>query len=183
MPITDLTEAIVLHMLILAFQTAYLKAHYPCLFLCICFISMKLRIRAKIYKYSNELRTAGLKLLPPDINESDEGFTPLENAVRFGLTAIKGIGSASVQAIIEARKKGEFRSIVDFAERLEQGAVNRKALESLIMAGAFDSLKPEEINLNQWRARLLAGIEAIISHGQKVSSDQFKRSKCAFWGQ
>ncbi|HTK38915.1 MAG TPA: DNA polymerase III subunit alpha, partial [Pyrinomonadaceae bacterium] len=79
----------------LAFQTAYLKAHYPAYFYA-SVLSHESQDSAKVYKYSNELRSIGLKLLPPDINESDDGFTPLEGAVRFGLNAIKGIGSSSV---------------------------------------------------------------------------------------
>ena len=76
--------------------------------------------------------TLGLELLPPDINESDEGFTPGESAVRYGLTAIKGMGTASVQAIVEARKQGKFASLYDFCSRLGSGAVNRRGLESLV---------------------------------------------------
>ena len=90
----------------------------------------------------------GLKLLPPDINESDDGFTPIDDAVRFGLNAIKGIGSSSVHAIMEARKSGPFTSLFDFATRVDQGSVNRRALESLITAGAFDSLIPPDESVN-----------------------------------
>jgi DNA polymerase-3 subunit alpha len=123
-----------------------------------------------------------LSLLPPDINDSDHGFTPLENAVRYGLSAIKGIGTTSVQAIIEARERGKFNSVLDFAERLEQGTVNRKAFESLITAGAFDSLKPVEITVNSWRARLFAGIDSIISHGMRVWNDRQRGQSILFGG-
>ncbi len=155
----------------LAFQTAYLKAHYPAYFYA-SVLSHEAQDSAKVYKYSKELRAAGLELLPPDINESDEGFTPLEGAVRFGLTAIKGIGTASVQAMIEARKSGPFRSIIDFVERLEPGTVNRKGMESLVTAGAFDTLRPGEIQITAWRARLHAGIEKALAHGQAVAVDR-----------
>jgi DNA polymerase-3 subunit alpha len=165
----------------LAFQTAYLKAHYPAYFYA-SVLSHESQDSAKVHKYSKELRFAGLDLLPPDINESDEGFTPLDGAVRFGLTAIKGIGISSVQAIIEARKKGLFGTIVDFVERLGQGALNRKGFESLVMAGAFDSIKPEGITLYCWRSRLFSGTEAILSHGQKIRNDRLKGQSELFGG-
>jgi DNA polymerase-3 subunit alpha len=165
----------------LAYQTAYLKAHFPAYFYA-SVLSHESQDSAKVYKYSNELRSAGLSLLPPDINDSDHGFTPLDNAVRYGLSAIKGIGTSSVQAIIEAREKGRFTSVLDFAERLEQGTVNRKAFESLITAGAFDSLKPEEITVNSWRARLFAGIDSIISHGMRVWNDKLRGQSILFGG-
>jgi DNA polymerase-3 subunit alpha len=165
----------------LAYQTAYLKAHYPAYFYA-SVLSHESQDAAKVYKYSNELRSAGLSLLPPDINDSDHGFTPLENSVRYGLSAIKGIGTASVQAIIEAREKGKFTSVLDFAERLEQGTVNRKAFESLITAGAFDSLKPENTTVNSWRARLFAGIDSIIAHGMRVWNDQRRGQSILFGG-
>ncbi|HEY0427856.1 MAG TPA: DNA polymerase III subunit alpha [Pyrinomonadaceae bacterium] len=157
----------------LAFQTAYLKAHYAAYFYA-AVLSNEAQDTTKIYKYSNELRSAGLKLLPPDINESDADFTPMENAVRFGLNAIKGLGSTSVQAIIEARKRGSFTSLFDFTAKLDQGILNRRGLESLICAGAFDSLMPAEINVNVWRARLFAGIDGSLSHGQKIWQDKMR---------
>jgi DNA polymerase III subunit alpha len=165
----------------LAYQTAYLKAHFPAYFYA-SVLSHESQDSAKVYKYSNELRSAGLSLLPPDINDSDHGFTPLDNAVRYGLSAIKGIGTASVQSIIEARAKGKFNSVLDFAERLEQGTVNRKAFESLITAGAFDSLKPSETTVNSWRARLFAGIDSIISHGQRFWNDKLRGQSILFGG-
>lgn len=157
----------------LAFQTAYLKAHYPSYFYA-SVLSHEAQDSAKVYKYSSELRSIGLKLLPPDINESDIGFTPLDDAVRYGLSAIKGIGSASIMAILEARKKGRFTSLYDFTSRIDQGSVNKRALEGLITAGAFDSIKPEEMSVNLWRARLFAGIDSAVSHGQRVWNDKMR---------
>jgi DNA polymerase-3 subunit alpha len=157
----------------LAYQTAYLKAHYPAYFYA-SVLSNESQDTAKIYKYSNEMRGAGVKLLPPDINESDADFTPLENDVRFGLNAIKGIGTASVQAIIEARKTGRFNSLSDFAVRVDAGAVNRRGLESLITAGAFDSLKGEGISLNLWRAKLYAAAESVLSFSQRKWQDKIR---------
>lgn len=166
----------------LAFQTAYLKAHFPTYFFS-AVLSNEAHDSAKIYKYANELKSDGLELLPPDINESGEGFTPSENAVRFGLSAIKGIGTASVRAIIEARHKGKFNSLYDFTSRIDQGMINRRGLESLITAGAFDSLKPLEIKVNRWRAKLYAAVDGALSHGQRVWNDKLKGQSALFGGQ
>src|SRR5207248_3158367 len=126
----------------LAFQTAYLKAHYPEHFYA-AVLSNEIEDTAKVFKYSNELRGQGIQLLPPDVNESQGGFTPLKGAIRYGLAAIKGVGQSSVDAILEARKEGHFASIFNFAERVGQRAINKRVLESLVCAGAFDSLNPD----------------------------------------
>lgn len=151
----------------LAFQTGYLKAHYPSYFYS-AVLSHEASDSAKVYKYSNELRSMGLDLLPPDVNESDEGFTPTENSVRFGLSAIKGMGSSASRAIIEARKDGRFTSLFDLVSRVDQGALNRRGLESLICAGAFDSLMPDGKTRNLWRAMLFNSIDDAISFGQRA---------------
>ena len=167
----------------LAYQTAYLKAHYPAYFYA-SVLSNESQDTKKIYKYTNELRSAGLKLLPPDINESGIGFTPLDNAVRFGLSAIKGIGTSSVEAIIRARKeKGKFNSLFDFTEKIEQGAVNRRGLESLITSGAFDSVIPEGMEINLWRAKLFESVNAAISHGQKAWKNKIRGQTDLFGSQ
>ncbi len=158
---------------VLAFQTAYLKAHYPAHFYA-SVLSHEAQDSAKVYKYSTELRTMGLKLLPPDINESDEGFTPGDAAVRYGLTAIKGMGTTSVQTIVEARKAGKFTSLYDFCSQLGSGAVNRRGLESLIAAGAFDTLMPVETTSGEWRAKLTAAIELALQHGQRMAEDKVR---------
>ena len=157
----------------LAYQTAYLKAHYSAYFYA-AVLSNEAQDTTKVYKYSNELRSSGLKLLPPDINESDADFTPLDNAVRFGLSAIKGIGTASVQQIIEARQNGKFSTLYDFTSRLDQGAINRRGLESLVTAGAFDSLMPNGETANCWRAKHFVAIESSLSHGQKVWQNKIR---------
>ena len=164
-----------------AFQTAYLKAHYPAYFYA-AVLSHEADDSAKVYKYSTELQSMGLKLLPPDINESDDGFTPMEEAVRFGLNAIKGIGSSSVHSIMEARKSGQFTSIFDFATRVDQGSVNRRALESLITAGAFDSLIPPDESVNLWRARNFAAIESALAQGNKAWNDKMRGQNDLFGG-
>jgi DNA polymerase III subunit alpha len=165
----------------LAFQTAYLKAHYPAYFYA-SVLSSESQDTAKIYKYSSELKQLNVKLLPPDVNESDGGFTPLNDTVRFGLTAIKGLGSTTVDAIIEARKSGRFASLYDFVSKIQQGSINRRGLESLISAGAFDSLIPVDHNVNLWRARLFAGVEGALSHSQRTWNDKSKGQTMLFGG-
>src|SRR5687767_1075115 len=108
----------------IAFQTAYLKAHYAEHFYA-AVLSNEIDDTAKVFRYTKEMRGQGIQLLPPDVNESDVGFTPLKGAIRYGLAAIKGIGFASVSAIIRARESGPFHSMTDFAERLEEGGINR----------------------------------------------------------
>lgn len=164
----------------LAFQTAYLKAHYPAYFYA-AVLSHEADDSAKVYKYSTELRSMGLRLLPPDVNESDEGFTPSNDAVRFGLSAIKGIGSSTVRAIVDARSSGRFASLFDFASRIDQGSINRRALESLITSGAFDSLMPANMTAGQWRANLFAAVEMALSISQKAWNDR-ERGQSGLFG-
>ena len=166
---------------VLAFRTAYLKAHYPAYFYA-AVLSHEAQDSAKVYKYSTELKSMGLQLLPPDVNESGEGFTPIDDTVRYGLTAIKGMGASSVQAIVEARVAGKFTSLSDFCSRLGTGAVNRRGLESLIAAGAFDSLMRSEANVGSWRARLHAAIDSALSQGQRASEDRIRGQSALFGG-
>ncbi len=114
----------------------------------------------------------GLSLLPPDINESDDSFTPSQDSVRFGLNAIKGNGTATISAIVDARKKGRFISLFDFVSRIDQGAIGKRGLESLITSGTFDSLMLPETSVNLWRARLFAGIDDALSYSQKAWNDK-----------
>ncbi len=154
-----------------AYQTAYLKAHYPAFFYA-SVLSHESDNSAKVYKYSSELRSLGLELLPPDINESDSGFTPSENAVRFGLSALKGIGAGSTAVLMEVRKAGKFKSLYDFASRFEQGVFGKSGLEIFVKAGAFDSLKPEGMDTALWRAKLFAQIEPALAYGQRAANDR-----------
>lgn len=155
----------------LAFQTAYLKAHYPAFFFA-AVLSHEADDSAKVYKYSTELRSMGLHLLPPDINESDLGFTPSFDSVRFGLSAIKGIGESTINAVLAARNERSFTSIFDLVSRIEQGCINKRGLESLIASGAFDSLLPDGMLVSEWRARLNAAIDEVISYAQKAWNDR-----------
>lgn len=155
----------------LAFQTAYLKAHFPEHFYA-AVLSSESHDAAKVFKYSKELRAQGIGFLPPDVNESYAGFTPLTGAIRFGLAAIKGLGQSTVKAVIEARTSGPFRSIFDFAERIENGALNRRSLESLVSAGAFDSIKPDSRELNEWRAALHGSIDSALAQAHRAKRER-----------
>jgi DNA polymerase III subunit alpha len=145
----------------LAFQTAHLKAHYPEHFYA-AVLSNEIEDTAKVFRYTKEMRGQGIELLPPDVNESEVGFTPLKGAIRYGLAAIKGIGFASVNAIIKARANGPFQSMVDFAERVEEGGINKRVLEGLVCSGAFDSLADSNA-INLWRAALSAQIDSALA--------------------
>jgi DNA polymerase III subunit alpha len=157
----------------LAFQTAYLKAHFPEHFYA-AVLSSEAQDAAKVFKYSKELKVQGIKLLPPDVNESNSGFTPLTQAIRYGLAAIKGLGQSTVNAIISARQTGPFNSFFDFAERIEAGALNKRSLESLVSAGAFDSLKPSARQLNEWRAALHGCIDPALSRAQRAKRERLQ---------
>jgi DNA polymerase-3 subunit alpha len=149
----------------LAYQTAYLKAHYPTHFYA-AVLSNEIANTAKLAKYIGEMKTFEIELLPPDVNSSHEGFTPVGKAIRFGLAAIKGLGSSAVQMIIGAREEaGAFRSIYDFAERVDQRAVNKRVLESLIKSGAFDGVAPN-------RAAMMAVLDKAIEYGARAQRDK-----------
>ncbi|HLA00466.1 MAG TPA: hypothetical protein VJZ24_02380, partial [Thermodesulfovibrionales bacterium] len=124
----------------IAFQTAYLKAHYPVEFMA-ANLSADMDNTDKIVKSINECREMGISILPPDINQSGQEFKVIGNSIRFGLEAVKGAGAAAIESIIESREReGLFTSIANFLQRVDSRKVNKKVIESLIKAGAFDSL-------------------------------------------
>jgi DNA polymerase-3 subunit alpha len=157
----------------LAFQTAYLKAHFPEHFYA-AVLSSEAQDAAKVFKYSKELKVQGTQLLPPDVNESNSGFTPLSQAIRYGLAAIKGLGQSTVNAIITARQSGPFKSFFDFAERIEAGTLNKRSLESLVSAGAFDSLKPSARTANEWRSALHSCIDTALARAQRAKRERLQ---------
>jgi DNA polymerase-3 subunit alpha len=156
----------------LAFQTAYLKAHYPEHFYA-AVLSSEAQDAAKVFKYSKELRAQKIALLPPDVNESNSGFTPLSGAIRYGLTAIKGLGNSAVKAICEARDSGRFRSFFDFAERVDTATLNKRVFESLVSAGAFDSLKDNR-SASEWRGALFALIDTALARAQRAKRERIQ---------
>ncbi|MBS1644143.1 MAG: DNA polymerase III subunit alpha [Bacteroidetes bacterium] len=124
-----------------AYQTAYLKAHYPGEYMA-AVLNNQGNIE-KIKFHMEECRRMGMKVLGPDVNESLKGFSVnKEGVIRFGLNAIKGVGEAAVESIVEEREKnGVFKSVFEFIQRINQRATNKKSLEALVYAGAFDSFK------------------------------------------
>jgi len=123
-----------------AFQTAYLKANYPEEFMA-ALLSSEIGDTDKVKSYISECRRMGINVLPPDINESDKDFTVVaDKTIRFGLGAVKNVGGSAVDAVISTRKGGgPFASIFDFCARVEMRKVNRRALESFVRCGVFDS--------------------------------------------
>ncbi len=136
---------------ILSYRTAYLKAHYPAEFLCANMTAEthSQNFTEKIHEFVNEARRWKIKVVPPDINRSEYRFTLLDDgSILFGLSAIKNVGEAAVDEIIRAREKGgPFKSFKNFLERIDSRKVNRKVVESLIKAGAFDSIDPNRSKL------------------------------------
>jgi DNA polymerase III subunit alpha len=124
----------------IAYQTAWLKAHYPIEYMAALLTSVKDRKDDKP-KYLGMARKMKIEVLLPDVNESDRDFTPVGETIRFGLSAIKGIGESVVEKIIEAREsKGRFESFHDFCRKVDYVCLNRKTVEALSWAGAFESL-------------------------------------------
>ena len=125
---------------LISFQTAYLKAHYPEEFMA-GLLSLEMGEIDKTYKNIAECRARGIPVLPPDINESGEKFTVTDKGIRFGLGAVKGVGSKAIEIILAARREGgPFTDVADFANRVRGQQVNRRVLECLTKCGAFDLL-------------------------------------------
>ncbi len=159
----------------LAYRTAYLKAHYPVNFLAALLTSEAERgATPQVVKYINEAQGMGIKVLPPDINESDFNFTGLKSAIRFGFSAIKNVGESAVQALLEARKKrGKFTSPFDICEDADPKVMNRKVIESLIKAGAFDSLG--------WkRSQLFHLIDIMIAYSHEIQKIRASKQNFLF---
>ena len=124
----------------IAYQTAYLKAHYPVEFMAAT-LSLDVNDTDKIVKSINECRNMKIEMLPPDINLSGREFKVIGNSIRFGLEAVKGVGGAAIGSVLEVRESGGlFESIADLIQRVDSRKVNKKVLESLVKAGAFDSI-------------------------------------------
>ena len=127
---------------LLAFQTAYLKTHYPLEYFS-ALMTSESGDTDKIIRYIGYCREKGIPILPPDVNESRFAFFPCAPAIRFGLSAIKGLGGQAIEAILEARRESPFLSVRDLLSRVDLRKVNKRAVESLIKSGALDSLDPD----------------------------------------
>jgi DNA polymerase-3 subunit alpha len=149
---------------LIAFQTAYLKAHYPVEFMAALLTSEMHSIDA-VVKFIAECRTHDIPVLPPDINDSDKAFTVSEAKIRFGLVAVKNVGEGAIEAIIEARKDKPFASLFECCERVDPRKVNKRVLESLIKCGAFDSTGAR-------RCQMLEALEEALEFGQRVQRER-----------
>jgi len=145
---------------LLAYQTAFLKVHFPVEFMA-AMLSSEAGNTEKVVKYINEARGLGIRVLPPCVQESGLYFTPVGDDIRFGLAAIKNVGENTAKAICEARKERvRFVSLFTFCEAIEPRCLNKRVLESLVKAGALDCLGAS-------RGRLFAAIDQAIARGQK----------------
>jgi DNA polymerase-3 subunit alpha len=150
---------------LLAYQTAYLKTHYPVEFMA-AMLSSETGNTEKVVKYINEARGMGITVLPPDVHESSLSFTPVGDSIRFGLSAIKNVGENTAEAICSARSTGiNFTDLFGFCEAIEPRFLNKRVLESLIKGGALDSLGTS-------RAGMFAGIDQALSRAQKKHQEK-----------
>ena len=150
----------------IAYVTAYLKAHYPVFFMA-ALLSAESGNMAKVAKYIAECRDMEIEIRPPDFNSGYWGFTPSgDEAILFGLAAIKNVGRTAVEEVVAARKQEErFKSLFHFAESVDWQHLNKRMLESAIKAGAMDSLGGH-------RSQLMAGLDRAVEMGQKASRDR-----------
>jgi DNA polymerase-3 subunit alpha len=165
---------------LIAYQTAWLKANHPVAFLAAS-MSLELGNTDKINAFRRELDRIGIRLLPPDVNHSCAEFTVEAggqgaDAIRYALAAIKNVGAQAMQALAEERKSaGPFRDLSDFAVRIDPRVINKRQLENLARAGAFDALEPS-------RARVFAGVEMIARFANAALSDRESSQETLFAG-
>ena len=166
-----------------SYQTAYLKAHYPAEFMA-GNMSRCLNDITKITKLMSECQNMGIKCMGPDVNESWQKFSANKKGeVRFGLAAIKGMGDAAAQAIIDERQKnGPYKSIYDFAERVNLSAVNRKAFESLALSGAFDSFPIKREQYFGVNTKGDTFLDTLVRYGQLFQAEQAEARNSLFGG-
>lgn len=150
---------------LIAYRTAWLKANHPAEYMA-AVVSSVMNTKDKVPFFVSQCEEMGIKVLPPDVNESGHEFLVVEGNIRFGLEAVKGVGGAAVDAILAAREKGgPFDSLWDFCERVDGRAVNKKAIESLVKCGAFSTTGAS-------RKGMLAVLEAAQAAGQKLQQDE-----------
>lgn len=157
---------------VVAYQTAYLKKHYPHEFMAALLTSV-LDNTDKVIEYTSECQRMGIRVLPPDVNQSAVGFTVEGENVRFGLLALKNVGRTLIEAVVKEREKKPYRSLYDFCKRLRGGEVNRRAIESLIKGGAFDLLETKRRSMIDGLADILKSIETEEKHNLTGQMDLF----------
>ena len=169
---------------LLAYQTAYLKANYPRHFMA-ALLTIESQSSDKVALYLAECRELAVPVLPADINTSQLQFAVEPDGVRFGLGAVKGAGEGAIASILETRQAlgGRISSIFELAEHIDLRLVNKKVLESLIKAGAFDSLAPGgREGYLAWRPRLIASLDRILDHGNRHQRDRDQGQELLFGG-
>ncbi len=150
---------------LIAYQTAYLKANFPLEFIAALMTSERNNSDA-VLKYMDECRSHQIKVLPPDVNQSDAFFTVDGEAIRFGMAAVKGVGDAAIDSIVDVREKeGSYESLYDFCERVNTSKANKKVLEALIKCGAFDSTDCK-------RSQMMAVLEESLDHGARIQREK-----------
>ena len=143
---------------LVAYQTAYLKAHYPAEFMA-ALMSSEIDKTDSLVEHVDDCSRMGIEVKPPDINQGEVSFTVVDGVIRFGLVAIKGAGEKAIRSVVREReKRGAYKSIFDFCERIDSGVVNRACVESLIKTGAFDSLGAR-------RAQLMEALPTALAAG------------------
>ena len=164
----------------IAYQTGFLKAHYPAEFMA-ANLSNNLSDIGKVTVFMDECKRMGLNVLAPDINESYNDFTVnTHGQIRFGMAAIKGVGEAAVEKIIEEREKnGPYKDVYDFFERIDYRAINKKALESLVMAGGLDSFGYHRAQYFHVHGNMSV-LEALVNYGQKTQQDAMSMQASLF---
>ncbi|MBI5328438.1 MAG: DNA polymerase III subunit alpha [Deltaproteobacteria bacterium] len=150
---------------LIAYQTAYLKMHYPVEFMA-AMLTSETADTDKVIKYIGECRDMGIGILPPDVNESRKDFTVVSNKIKFGLAAVKNVGEAAIDVILKTREQdGQFTSMADFCTRVDLRKVNKRVIESLIKCGAFDFTGAK-------RAQLMTSLDKIMDMSQAVQKDR-----------
>jgi DNA polymerase-3 subunit alpha len=145
---------------LVAYQTAYMKTNYPVEFMAAS-MTLDMGNTDKLSEFRAEAERLGIKVDPPSINRSGVAFDVEGNTIIYALSALKGVGRQAVEAIVEARASAKFRDLADFAARVNPRAVNKRVLESLATAGAFDSFEPN-------RARVLGGMDQVLGRAQRA---------------
>ena len=147
------------------YQTAYLKAHYPVEYMA-ALLSANSGDQEKVQRYIASAQSMGIEVLPPNVNQSDEDFTPSGTNILFGLTGVRNVGHGPVASLLEARESGgNFKSLADLCDRVDSKMVNKRALEALIYCGAFDTIAPN-------RHQLIKDLELVIDWAQSRARDR-----------
>ncbi len=162
---------------VIAYQTAFLKAHYPVDFLAAS-MSLDISNSDKLASFAQDAKRVGVQVLPPDLNRSEADFSvePTEEgvAIRYALGAVRNVGVMAMQTVVGERKtKGPFKALYDFAERLDPKAVNKRQLENLSKSGAFDAMEPD-------RARAFAACEIIAAYAQRAAEERASAQSSLF---